>query len=594
MSEFYPRLDDVIFTLNRVADLERISKLNGYQHADPDTVTAILEEAARFFSEVMAPLNQVGNQQGSVLTDDGTVKTPEGFKDAYWKFVDSGWAAVHMPAEWGGGGFPYTVGVVIEEMYKSANLAFSLCPLLTHGAVEALEAHGSDELKQSYLEKLVSGHWTGTMCLTEPEAGSDVGALRTKAIPQEDGSYRIFGTKIFITFGDQDLTENIIHLVLARTPDAPPGTKGISMFLVPKYLLDDQGNPAQPNDLKVVSLEHKLGIHASPTCVMSFGDASEGAVGWLIGEEFKGMRNMFTMMNAARIAVGMEGMAISERAYQKALAYAKERLQGRPIGAPATESVPIIQHPDVRRMLLTMKAYTEAMRSLLYITAQEADYAFHGEDDGVRARARDRLALLTPVVKGWCSETGVEVTSIGIQVHGGMGYIEETGAAQHYRDARITPIYEGTTGIQAMDLVMRKLPLGNGEVLKSLINEMAQDAGRLNDHEDLAVFRDNLTTAIQDLVDTSTWMGERLAAGEYDDALAGSVPYLHQFGLTIGGWLMARAAVAAKEAPAEYDPGFLAEKVTTARFYGEHLLPRARGLVAAVKAGNSLLAEAEL
>ena len=306
------------------------------------------------------------------------------------------------------------------------------------------------------------------------------------------------------------------------------------------------------------------------------------------------MRNMFTMMNAARIAVGMEGMAISERAYQQALAYAKERLQGRPIGAPATESVPIIEHPDVRRMLLTMKAYTEAMRSLLYVTAQEADYAFHGETDEIRVRSRDRLALLTPVVKGWCSETGVEVTSIGIQVHGGMGYIEETGAAQYFRDSRITPIYEGTTGIQAMDLVMRKLPLGSGAVVAELINEMADDAGKLNDYEDLAAFRDNLTTAIQDLADTSTWMGERLATGQYDDALAGSVPYLHQFGLTIGGWLMARAAVAAKEAPTGYDPEFLADKVTTARFYGEHLLPRARGLVSAVKAGNALLAEADL
>jgi acyl-CoA dehydrogenase len=366
------------------------------------------------------------------------------------------------------------------------------------------------------------------------------------------------------------------------------------MFLVPKYLLDDQGNPAQLNDLKVVSLEHKLGIHASPTCVMSFGDAGEGAVGWLVGEEFKGMRNMFTMMNAARIAVGMEGMAISERAYQRALSYAKERLQGRPIGAPATVSVPIIEHPDVRRMLLTMKANTEAMRSLLYITAQEADYAFHGEDEEIRTRARDRLALLTPVVKGWCSETGVEMASIGIQVHGGMGYIEETGAAQYYRDARITPIYEGTTGIQAMDLVMRKIPLGNGEVLKALIAEMADDAGKLNDYEDLSAFRDHLTTAIQGLAETSTWMGERLAAGEYDDALAGSVPYLHQFGITIGGWLMARAAVAAKTAPADYDPDFLAGKVTTARFYGEHLLPRANGLIASVKAGNSILAEADL
>jgi len=333
MSGFMPRLDDINFTLNHVADLERLSKLNGYQHADPATVSTILDEAGRFVSEVMAPLNRVGDVQGSVLDEDGNVRTPDGFKDAYKKYVESGWSASHMPAEWGGGGLPHTVGVAIDEMYKSANLAFALCPMLTHGAVYALVTHGSEELQQSYLEKLVSGEWTGTMNLTESEAGSDVGALRSKAVKQDDGTYRIFGTKIFITWGDQDLTDNILHLVLARTPEAPEGTRGISMFLVPKFILDDNGEPGRRNDYSIVSIEHKLGIHASPTCVITFGDGGAGAVGYLVGEEMAGMRNMFTMMNAARIGVGMEGLAISERAYQQALSFAHERLQGRPIGA---------------------------------------------------------------------------------------------------------------------------------------------------------------------------------------------------------------------------------------------------------------------
>ena len=591
---YTPRLDDHNFTLNHVADLESISKLNGFQHADPDTVATILDEAGRFFSEVMEPLNRVGDEKGSVLDDEGQVRTPAGFKGAYDKFVESGWAAAHMPAEWGGGGLPYLVGVVIEEMYKSANLAFSLCALLTHGAVEALVQHGSDEMKATYLEKLVTGEWAGTMNLTEPHAGSDVGALKSKAIKQDDGSYRIFGTKIFITWGDQDLTDNIIHLVLARTPDAPPGTKGISMFLVPKYLVGNDGELGGRNDYKIVSLEHKLGIHASPTCVISFGDSGEGAVGYLVGEELKGMRNMFTMMNAARIGVGMEGLSISEAAYQHALDYAHERLQGRPIGADAAESVPIVVHPDVRRMLMTMKAYTEAMRSLLYYTAQEGDFAFHGDDESREALAQDRLALLTPIVKAWCTDIGVEVASIGIQVHGGMGYVEETGAAQYLRDVRIAPIYEGTNGIQAMDLVMRKLPLRDGEVVGSFITQMTDVLTEMNDYEDLGRFRDELTTAIQGLSDTSTWIGERLINGDYDDALAAATPYLRQFGTVLGGWLMAKAAVAAKSEPVEFDGDFLFDKVNTARFYGENLLPQANGLISTIKAGNSLLAAAEL
>ena len=467
MTEFAPRLDDVNFTLNHVAGLEKIAKLNGYQHADPASVADILDEAGRFFAEVIAPLNRIGDIQGSILTDDGTVQTPDGFKEAYKKLVESGWTSAHMPKEWGGGGLPYLVGVALQEIGKTANMAFSLCPMLTHGAVEALKTHASPALQELYMEKLVSGEWSGTMNLTEPEAGSDVGALRTKAIKQSDGTYRLFGTKIFITWGDQDLTENIIHTVLARTPDAPPGTRGISMYLVPKFILDEDGLPGPMNDIKTVSLEHKLGIRASPTCVISFGDAGDGAVGYIIGAEQEGMRHMFTMMNGARIGVGMEGVAISERAYQAAVAYAQERIQGREISGDTKDKAPIIQHPDVRRMLLTMKAYTEAMRSLLYVSAAEADMMFHAETEDQRQAASNRIVLLTPIVKAWCTDIGVEMASLGIQVHGGMGYIEETGAAQFYRDARISPIYEGTNGIQAIDLVLRKLPLENGAVVTS-------------------------------------------------------------------------------------------------------------------------------
>jgi 3-(methylsulfanyl)propanoyl-CoA dehydrogenase len=593
MSEYQPRLDDILFTLNHVADLESVSKLNGYQHADPATVATILAEAGRFFSEVIAPLNRVGDQQGTVMTEDGTVRTPEGFKEAYQKYVESGWAGAHLPQEWGGGGLPYMVGVVIQEMFKTANMAFSLAPTLTHGAVEAIDIHGSDDLKATYLEKLVSGEWAGTMNLTEPEAGSDVGALRTKAVRQDDGTYRLFGTKIFITWGDQDLTENIIHLVLARTPDAPPGTKGISMFLVPKLLLADDGSPGAQNDLKVVSLEHKLGIHASPTCVVSYGDAGKGAVGYLIGHEQEGMRNMFTMMNAARVGVGMEGVAIGERAYQHALQYARERIQGRPVGSDSRESVPIIEHPDVRRMLMTMKSYIEAMRSLLYVTAAEGDQRAHGDNEERRKLAADRLALLTPIVKAWCTDVGVELASIGLQVHGGMGYVEETGAAQYFRDSRIAPIYEGTNGIQAVDLVLRKLPLEDGRVVTDLIAEMTASLEEMAGHEELMSFRDALAEAIAGLADTSAWLGETMRSGEVDAALAGATPYLRQFGIVLGGWLMARAAVAALEQQ-DIDDEFSTEKVITARFYGEQLLPQAGGLIPAVKGGASLLDQAVL
>lgn len=594
MSTYVAPLDDMRFALNHVADLEEISKLNGYQHADPATVVTILEEAARFFSQVIAPLNRVGDQQGSTLDDTGQVRTPEGFRDAYLKYVEAGWASAHMPSDWGGGGLPYVVGVALNEMFKTANLAFSLCPMLTHGAVEAIRAHGSEELRADYLGKLVTGEWTGTMNLTEPEAGSDLGGVRTKAIPQDDGSYRLFGTKIFITWGDHDLTDNIIHMVLARTPDSPPGTKGVSMFLVPKFLLDEGGDPGERNDYKIVSLEHKLGIHASPTCVISFGDLGEGATGYLVGDEYAGMRNMFTMMNAARIGVGMEGMTIAERVYQQSVAFARERVQGRPIGGSGTESVAIIEHPDVRRMLLTVKAHTETMRSLVYYTAHQADLSARSEDDEQRAGASDLLALLTPIVKAWCTDLGVDMASLGIQVHGGMGYVEETGAAQHFRDARIAPIYEGTNGIQAIDLVLRKLPLGGGDVVTRFITGMTEVLDRMSAYDDLGLFRDRLTTALQGLAETSAWMGERLTAGDLEPVLAGATPYLRQFGIVVGGWLMAVSAVAAKDGPADFDPEFLTDKVNTAMFYGEHLLPQADGLIATIEGGADLLANARL
>jgi 3-(methylthio)propanoyl-CoA dehydrogenase len=591
MSGYQPPLDDINFTLNHVAGLEDVAKLNGYQHADPATVRGILEEAARFFSEVIAPLNRSGDQQGSTLTDDGVV-TPEGFKDAYAKYVESGWSSVHFPEEWSGGGLPYTVGIVIQEMFKTANMAFSLCPMLTQGAVDALIEHGTPEQQATYIDKLATGQWSGTMNLTEPHSGSDLGTLRTRAEPQDDGSYRLFGTKIFITWGDQDLTENVIHLVLARTPDAPPGTRGISMFIVPKFVPDAQGNPGERNDIKIVSLEHKLGIHASPTCVVSFGDGGEGAVGYLLGEEQKGMRNMFTMMNVARIGVGLEGLAITEGAYQQAVGYARDRIQGRKTGSDSHEEVPIVEHPDVRRMLLTMKAYAMAMRSLLYYTAAETDFADHSDDDARRKLADDRVAVLTPLVKAWCTDVGVEMASLGIQVHGGMGYIEETGAAQYFRDSRIAPIYEGTNGIQAIDLLTRKLPMEDGEVVKGLIEEMKSMLGEMDGHPELEAFGSELASAIGALEDASAWLLESLSEKNIDDALAGATPYLELFASVVSGWLVAKGALAALDS-ADNDSEFSRDLVNTARFYGEHLLPQTTGLLATIKGGASLLDKAE-
>jgi alkylation response protein AidB-like acyl-CoA dehydrogenase len=569
MADYLAPLADMRFVLEKLVDLPALQKLNGYQHVDHDLVTAVLDEGARFVQDLVAPLNRVGDTAGSRLGPDDTVLAPPGFAEAYSRYVEAGWGGVDFPAEWGGHGMPKVIGMAFEEMLTSANLSFSLCPLLTFGAIDALVEHGSDEQKALYLPKLISGEWSATMNLTEPHAGSDVGALSTKAVRQDDGTYRISGSKIFITWGEHEMAHNIVHLVLARTPDAPAGTRGISMFIVPKFLPDDAGGPGKRNDLKVVSLEHKLGIHASPTCVMSFGE-THGAIGYLLGEEHQGMRNMFTMMNAARVSVGLQGLAIAERAYQDAVAYARERIQGRAVGGSAPS--PIIEHPDVRRMLMTMRANIEAMRAVMYTTAEHEDHARHAESEDDRAWHHDAVALFTPVVKAWGTDLGVALTSLAVQVHGGMGFVEETGVAQHFRDSRIAPIYEGTNGVQAIDLVMRKLPLRDGAFVSSIVDTFAAEAQSLRTVEGFEAAEAALGSAIEALRGATEW----LLAARHDpnQALAGATPYCTMFGIVAGGALLARSALVGDEA-----------KRSVARFYLEQILPTAHGLVPSITAG---------
>jgi len=544
----------------------------------------VLEEAARFAASELDPLNQPGDRTGSVL-ENGIVRTPTGFREAYRQYVEGGWMGLAVDTEHGGQGLPSALSTPVVEMLNSACMGWALCPLLSAGAIDMLAAHGSTEQKQLYLAKLVSGEWTGTMNLTEPQAGSDLGALRTRAVPQKDERwgehYRITGQKIFITYGDHDLTDNIIHMVLARTPDAPPGSRGISLFLVPKFLPDGEGRPGERNDLRPLRLEEKLGIHASPTCVMSYGEG-EGAVGWRIGEENRGLEAMFTMMNSERLGVGVQGVAIAERAYQQARDYARTRVQGTPIGMPRDSGAapPIVYHPDVRRMLLWMRAATEAMRALAYLAAAAID-AGRATTGEAQFRAQRRADLLIPVVKAWCTDLGVEVASTGIQVHGGMGYIEETGAAQYLRDARIAPIYEGTNGIQANDLVGRKLGRDRGEAARELIAEMRANLGEL-DAPELAALRQRLTDATAAL-DTAT---AYLVTAEPALAAAGSVPYLHLCGTVLGGWLMARVAALALQ---RHDAGLSAAKLATARFYAEHFLARAQAYLPAVMGGATVV-----
>jgi alkylation response protein AidB-like acyl-CoA dehydrogenase len=582
MSDYRPPIGEIEFVLEHIAGIEQMCALDDFRHVEPELAFGALREAARFFAEVVAPTNRAGDTQGSVRNADGSVTTPEEFKKAYEQYVAAGWNAVKAPVEYGGHGFPLIVGIAVLEMLTTANMAFSLCPMLTSSAILALQEHGTDEQKATYLEKLISGEWTGTMVLTEPEAGSDVGALRTKAVPNDDGSWSFTGTKIFITWGEHDMAENIVHLVLARTPGAPPGTRGISLFIVPKYLVGADGALAARNEAHCVSIEHKLGIHGSPTCVMAF----EGATGYLVGEVNSGMRSMFTMMNDARLHVGLEGLGVTERAYQKALTFATERRQGQAVSAGPGEASPIIEHPDVRRMLLTMRANAEAMRALMYDTARAIDMSAHAQTEQDRSDAAALAALLTPVAKGWGTDIGVEMTSIGIQVHGGMGYVEETGAAQLFRDSRIAPIYEGTNGIQAIDLVLRKIPIDGGRVVRKYLAQMMDVAGDLD-----AAGLDAPAAALRDgvaaLEMATEWLLEQT---DPNDALAGASPYLRMFGVVAGGCYLAREAIAARQSDG-IDEEFAAAKLATASFYVTQLVPQATGMLPAVTAGVAALGD---
>jgi len=587
MSEYSPPLDDMKFTLKEVVNVNSLSELPAFSEVGLEALDSLLDEASRFFNEVISPTNRTGDLEGSLLNDDGSVSTPSGFREAYAQYVDAGWGAISFDPEYGGGGFPWLVGIAVTEMLTAANMALSLNPMLTQGSIHALTAHGDQEQKLAWLPKLITGEWAGTMNLTEPQAGSDVGALTTKAELQDDGTYKITGQKIYITWGEHDLTENIVHLVLARTPDAPPGTKGISLFIVPKFIINDDGSIGEENDIKCLSIEHKLGIHASPTCVLQFGD-NGGATGYIVGEENSGMRYMFTMMNQARLAVGLEGLAVADRAYQQALDYASERMQGRRADTPKGESVPIIDHPDVRRMLMTMKAYIEAMRCMIYLNAKSIDIAHHHPDEDERTRGHELTDLLTPLSKSWCTDLGNELTSLGIQIHGGMGFVEETGAAQHYRDIRIAGIYEGTNGIQAIDLVGRKLSMRKGDVVRELLLEINETASELHSANLKGIARP-LEDAVKDMQAATEWLIEKGGAST-DDGLAGATPYLRMFGTTVGGWLLAKSALQAKKQIDEgNDSEFLQAKIETAAFYAEQLLPQVSGLLPATVSGAQSL-----
>ncbi len=591
MADYRAPLGDIEFVLEHIAGLRRIAAYPAFAGIEADTVKAVLEEAGRFAAEVVAPTNRSGDREGARL-ENGRVSTPKGFAEAYRRFVEGGWNGVGFAPEWGGGGLPWTVAIAVQEVMTSANMAFSLCPLLTQGAVDLLLHHADQAQQATYLPKMVSGEWTGTMNLTEPQAGSDVGALKTRAERRPDGTYTITGSKIFITYGEHDWAENIIHMVLARTPDAPPGTKGISCFIVPKYLVNPDGSLGAANDLRCLSLEHKLGIHASPTCVMAYGEQG-GATGYLIGAENAGMKYMFTMMNNARLSVGLQGLAIAERAYQQALDYAKERRQGRPLRPGAAQGAPILEHADVRRTIMTMKAEIEAMRAVIYRNAAALDCARADPDGEAAARAQARADLLTPISKGWGTDLGVEIASMAVQVHGGMGFIEETGAAQHLRDARIAPIYEGTNGIQAMDLVLRKLPLEGGGAMRALVDEIGASAERAVASAALADVGQALRPAVAALASAADLVRE-IAARDPNGAAGRASPFLKQMGITLGGAFLAEEALIAADllaAGAAKNGDFLKAKIVTARFYAAQILPQAAAHAAAVAAPDESLYE---
>ncbi|GAB5470846.1 MAG: acyl-CoA dehydrogenase [Rhodospirillales bacterium] len=579
-------IEDMRFVLDEIAGLESLAQLPGLEEASDDLVDAVLGEAGRLAGEVLAPLNQGGDREG-VSLENGVVRTPKGFVEAYGHFVEGGWNGVTMPADWGGHGLPYAVGAATTEMWNAANMSFALCPLLTSGALDLLLAHGSEQQKATYLPKMVTGQWSGTMNLTEPQAGSDVGALATRAVP-EGNRYRITGQKIYITHGEQDLSENIVHMVLARIPGAPRGSKGLSLFIVPKFLPNAEGEPGRRNDLRCVSVEHKLGIHAAPTCVMAYGDAG-GAIGFLIGEENHGMEYMFTMMNAARIEVGVQGVSIADRALQQAVRYAKERRQSRKLGAQAVDPVTIIEHPDVRHTLTTMRALSEAGRALAYAVGGAVDRNRHSQDPEAKAKAQAQEEVLTPVVKAWLTDMGVQVASLGIQIHGGMGFIEETGAAQHYRDARILPIYEGTNGIQALDLVMRKILRDRGHSLGLVEAWLADQIERVEQSRaaEVQALRPALIGALNRLHESGQWV-LGTAGKDLELVAASATPFLAQMGYAIGGILLGASAAAAARRLEEGvgDPAFNRRKIKTARFYVDNLLPYAEAEAVRTKTGG--------
>ena len=578
-------IKDMLFVMNELAGLNEVNALPGCEDATPETVEAVLEENARFTSEVIAPLNWAGDQEPSYWKD-GQVFTTKGFKEAFKMFAEAGWQGVQHPTEFGGQGLPKLVATPCIEMLHAANLSFALCPLLSDGAIEALLTAGSDADKATYLENLVSGKWTGTMNLTEPQAGSDLAMVRTRAVPQGDGTYKVFGTKIFITYGEHDMAENIVHLVLARTPDAPEGVKGISLFIVPKFLVNADGSLGARNDAHCVSIEHKLGIKASPTCVLQFGD-NGGAIGTLVGEENRGLEYMFIMMNAARFGVGMQGIAVAERAYQKAVSYAEDRVQSRDLaGSPGP--VAIINHPDVRRMLMSMRAQIEGARALAYVAAAMSDKAHHAADEAVRKQNQAAYEFLVPIVKGWSTEMSLNVTSTGVQVHGGMGFIEETGAAQYYRDAQILTIYEGTTAIQANDLVGRKTSRDAGAVAKHFIAQVRATQAELaaSSNADLQAIAKQLALGATALEDVVNFVVANFKS-DIKAVFSGSVPYLKLAGVVLGGWQLGRAALIAEKlnAAGEGDSSFNQTKMATARFFADHILTTSFGLRSSIVEG---------
>ncbi|CDH44915.1 MAG: acyl-CoA dehydrogenase [Candidatus Competibacteraceae bacterium] len=576
---------DMQFVINELAGLAEVAALPAFaeQEIGPGLLEAVLEEAAKLATEVLAPLNKVGDIQGARMSPQGVIPA-DGFAEAYQQFVEGGWNGIGCSTEFGGQGLPEIINTATQEMWNSANMSFALCPLLNAGAIEAIRHAGSAEQKALYLPKMISGEWTGTMNLTESQAGSDLSAVRTRAVPEGD-HYRLFGQKIFITWGEHNMTPNTVHLVLARTPDAPEGVKGISLFIVPKFLINPDGSLGARNDVNAVSIEHKLGIHASPTCVMAFGD-QDGAVGYRVGEENKGLVYMFIMMNEARFKVGLQGLAIAKRAYQAAREYARDRVQGRPVGAKSGERVTIIHHPDVRRMLMLMKSQNEAMRALAYVVAGYMDLARYHPDAAIRKIHQARVDLLIPVVKGWFTEIGIEIASLGVQVHGGMGFIEETGACQHLRDSRITTIYEGTTGIQAADLAGRKLSMDQGAAMRALITEMGEVAEQLGQApgDDMAAIRTGLGEGVRALAEATQWI---LDTRDANAVMAVSVDYLMLAGTVCGGWQMARAAQAAqRKLRVGEDLLFHEAKLVSARFYAEHVLPKTAALLISIRNGG--------